>query len=45
MRKIKVSWNKKPSALQNFYWRLCLRVWRIILVITWWAHKRQAFTL
>ena len=23
----------------------CLRVWRIIIVITWWAHKSQKFTL
>ena len=29
----------------KFYWQLCLRVWRIILVITWCAHKRQTFTL
>ena len=27
------------------YWQLGLRVWRIILVITWGAHKRQTFTL
>ena len=35
MRKMKVSWNKKPSAKQTFYWQLGLRVWRILLVITW----------
>jgi hypothetical protein len=29
----------------DFYWQRVLRVWRIILVIMWWAHKRQTFTL
>ena len=45
MRKMKVSWNIKPSASQTFYSQVGLRVWRIILLITWWAHKRQTFTL
>ena len=27
------------------YWQLGLRIWKIIIVITWWAHKRQMFTL
>ena len=43
--KIKISWNINPSAWQSFYWQLCLRVCRIIFVITWWEHKRQTFTL
>jgi hypothetical protein len=30
---------------RRFYWQLGLRVWRIILVITWWAHKRETFIL
>ena len=44
MRK-NISWNIKRSAKQTFYLLLCLRVWRIILVIRWWAHKRLKFTL
>ena len=44
MRKKKISWNidQKRNWL---YWQLGLRIWRIILVITWWAHKRQTFAL
>ena len=45
MRKKKVSWNIKTKCVTTFYRLLGLRVWRIILVITWWAHKRQTFTL
>ena len=41
MRKMKVSWNIKTKCLSDFYWQLGLRVWRIILVIRRWAHKRQ----
>ena len=44
MRKKKISWNIKTKCLTHFYWQLGLLVWRIILVITWWAHKRQTFT-
>ena len=44
MRKMKVSWNIKTKCVTNFL-LTGLRVWRIILVITWWAHKRQTFTL
>ena len=41
------SQQKHKSQVRNrtFYWQLGLRVWRIILVISWWAHKRQTFTL
>ena len=39
------SWNIKTKCVAEFLWQVCLRVWRIILVITWWAHKRQTFTL
>ena len=45
MRKMKGSWNIKTKCVTNFYWQLGLRVWRIILLITCWAHKRQNFTL
>ena len=45
MRKIKERWNIKTKCVTDFYWQLRLRVWRIILVITWWAHKRQTFIL
>ena len=44
-RKMKVSWNIKTKCVTEFYWQLGLRVWRIKLVITWWAHKRQTFTI
>ena len=37
---------KHRNQVRNrLYWNLGLRVWRIILVITWGAHKRQTFTL
>ena len=39
MRKMKVSWNIKTKCVTDIYWQLGLRVWRIILVIKWWAHK------
>ena len=45
MRKIKGSWNIKTKCVTTFYWQLGLRIWWIILLITWWAHKRQTFTL
>ena len=45
MRKMIISWNIKTKCVTDFYWQLGLRVWRIILVITLWAHKRQTFTL
>ena len=35
----------KNICVTDFYRRLVLRVWRIILVITSWAHKRETFTL
>ena len=35
----------KIQVRNSLFWQLGLRVWRIILVITWWAHKRQTFTL
>ena len=44
MRKIKESWNIKTKCVTHFL-LIGLRVWRIILVITRWAHKRQTFTL
>ena len=45
MRTKKISWNIKTKCVREFFWQLFLRVWRIILVITWWAHKRKKFTL
>ena len=45
MRKNKISWNIKAMCLTDFYLQLVLRVWRIIHVITWRAHKRQTFTI
>ena len=45
MRKMKVSRNKNNKCVTDFYWQIGLLVWRIILVITWGAHKRQKFTL
>ena len=45
MRKMKASWNIKTKCVTDFHWLLGLRVWRIIHVITRWAHKRQRFTL
>jgi len=44
MRKKKDSWNIKTKCVTDFL-LTGHRVWRIILVITWWAHKRQTFTL
>ena len=44
MRKMKVKWNIKTNRVTDFL-LTGLGVWRIILVITWWAHKRQKFTL
>jgi hypothetical protein len=45
MWKKKISWNIKTKCLTDLYWQLSLRVWRIKLLITGWAHKRQMFTL
>ena len=45
IRKKKISWNIKTKCVTEFNWQLSLRVWSIILVITWWSHKRQTFTL
>ena len=45
MRKMKVSRNIKPKCVTDFFWQLGLRVWRIILVSRWGAHKRHTFTL
>ena len=45
MRKNKISWNIKTKWVTDFYWKIGLRVWRIVLVISWWEHKRQTFTL
>ena len=44
MRKMKVNWNIKIKCVTDFL-LTGLRVWRIILDITWGAHKRQTFTL
>ena len=33
----------KNQVEQTFYWQLGLRVWRIILDITWGAHKRNVY--
>ena len=44
MRKNKIIWNIKTMCVTEFL-LTGLRVWRIILVITWRAHKRQTFTL
>ena len=41
----KISLNIKTKCVTDYYWQLGLRVWRIILVITGWAHKRQTFKL
>ena len=46
IRKNIISWNIKTKCVTNFfYWQIGVRVWRIIHVITWWAHNRQKFTL
>jgi len=44
MLKKKMSWNIKTKCVTDFL-LTGLRVRRIILVITWWAHERQTFTL
>ena len=44
MRKMEFSWNKKTKCVRDFI-MTDLRVWTIILVIMWRAHKRQTFTL
>jgi len=44
MRKKKISWNIKTKCVTDFL-LTGLRVCKIILVITWWAHKRQTFRL
>ena len=45
MRKRKISWNIKTNCATDFYWQEGLHVWRIIHLITWWAHNRQTFIL
>ena len=45
MRKKKISWNIKTKCVTEFLLQLCLRVCRIIFVITRWAHKSQTLTL
>ena len=45
MRNRKVSRNIKTKCVTDIYWQLGLRVWRIELVISWGAHKRQTLTL
>ena len=44
MRKMKVRWNIKTKCV-TYFLLTGLREWRIILVITRWAHKRQTFAL
>ena len=44
MRKKKISWNIKTKCVTDFL-LTGLRIWKIILVITWWALKRQTFRL
>ena len=44
MRKNKISWKIKIKCVTDF-WQIGLRVWRIIHVITGWAHKIWTFTL
>jgi len=36
-----ISWIIKTKCITSFYWQLGLREWRIILVITRWAHNSQ----
>ena len=45
MRKMKARWNIKIKCVTDFLLTVRFRVWRIILVITRWAHKRQTFIL
>jgi hypothetical protein len=35
----------KTKWVRDFHWQLGLRAWRTILLITWWAHKCQPFTI
>ena len=44
MPKKKISWNIKTKCVTDFLFT-GPRVWRIILVITGWALKKQTFTL
>ena len=44
MQKMRVSWNIKTKCVTDFS-LTGLRAWGIILVITWWAYKRQTFAL
>ena len=43
--KKQISWNIKTKFITDFLLKLCLREWRIILVITRWALNSQTFTL
>ena len=45
LRKKKISWNLKTKCVTDTNWQIGFRVWRIILVITGWTHKRQKFKL
>ena len=45
MRKKKIISNIKRKCVTDIYWQLGLRLGKILLVITWCAHKRQTFTL
>jgi hypothetical protein len=45
MRKMQISWNIKSNCVTDFLLTLLIRAWMIILLNTWWAHKRQTFTL
>ena len=43
MQKKKFSWNIKTKCVTDFFWQLGLRVWRIILVITWLSYKINVY--
>ena len=43
--KKKITWNLESKCLTDFFLELGLRLWRIIHVITGWAHKSQKCTL
>ena len=45
MRKNDISWNIKTKCVADILLTVMFSSWRIILVIIWWAHKRQTFTL
>ena len=45
MRKKKTSWNIKTKCITDFLLTAGLREWRIILLITRWAHNSQRFAL